>query len=107
MPLDLTTPITQTVTATGYQITQIGATFYDGGGELTSCTLAIRGRKGTGDGAAFVTLPGDSGRVDLDLRNEEAIAALSVPVANLPQDKTLMEALLGIIDATLRAKGAV
>jgi hypothetical protein len=107
MPLDLTAPITQTVTATGYQITQIGATFYDGGGPLEACTLAIRGRKGTGDGAEFVTLPGDAGRVDVDLRNAEAIAALAVPVASLPQDKTLMEALLGIIDVTLKAKGNV
>ncbi len=107
MPLDLTAPITQTVTATGYQITQIGATFYDGGGELTACTLAIRGRKGTGDGATFAQLEGAAGRVDLDLRNADAVAVLSVPVSSLPQGVTLMEALLGIIDATLKAKGAV
>lgn len=107
MPLDLTTPITETHTATGYQITQIGATFYDHGGELTYCTLAIRGRKGVGDGAAFQQLPGEAGRVDVDLRDAEVMSTLAVPVSTLPQGVTLLEALLGLIDGALKAKGVV
>jgi hypothetical protein len=45
--------------------------------------------------------------IDVDLRNEEVLTTLAIPVASLPQDKTLLEALLGLIDAKLKERGVV
>lgn len=96
-----------TTTVDRYQVTNISAAFYLGGGPMESCVLAVRGRKGTGDGAAFEQAPGQAGQLDMDLRDAEVLSLLGVPVANLPQDKTLLEILLGMVDTALKAKGVV
>jgi hypothetical protein len=107
MPIELTRPITVTQTATGYQVTAILVSFYDRGGPMENCTLAIRGRKGSGDGAEFQQLQGPQGVVDIDLHDGEVIELLNIPVAQLPQDRTLIEVLMALVDSTLRLRGAV
>lgn len=107
MPLPMTNIITKTETADSYQITSIGVSFYVGGGTSECCQLDIRGRKGTGDGATFVQLRGEEGRLETTLDAQTTLDLLNVPVSSLPQDSTLLNALLSMLHTSLTARGVV
>jgi len=103
----MTSAITKTEIADSYQITNIGIQFYIGGGPGEACQLDIRGRKGSGEGAEFQVFTGDQGKLETTLDAQDTLDLLNTPVANLPQDATLFNALLGMLHTTLQARGCV
>ena len=107
MPMSMNQTITRTETADSYQITSIGVQFYIGNGPSECCQLDVRGRKGTGDGADFVTIGGEQGRLETTFDAQATLDLLNSPVSSLPQDATLLNALLAKLDAALKARGVV
>ncbi len=100
-----------------FQITHIGLSFYDGGGEWSKCTMQVRGRIGYGDGAQFTEVR----PFDCSLHNLDLLPVLGQSVATLPEcfDKTnpdhvaaiaptyLWRAMLNLVSEKIKAIGVV